>query len=244
MGGELNAALTRVSSNVGEMEASTSGKRYSDEQLEMAWRLMCPPGRQYLTSSDVHGIVRSFFPNMSHNEFEQLGCSVKGKMKFESLRELLLSDALPQVRPAEVSPPVTRPEADWHRELRGGCSVQDFDPVVAAFKVFDQDHSGYLSAAEISSFVSQLPGVGKVRTVRLITGYSCWTAHQDPVLRDQCLQVTLVDKGVIMDMVDVDGDGRVSLQDFRKFLEKHILCTPRTVTAAPKKPTAFGLSLP
>jgi hypothetical protein len=41
-------------------------------------------------------------------------------------------------------------------------------------------------------------------------------------LRSLVLQVTLADNAVIMDLVDVDGDGRVSLQDFRSFLDSCI----------------------
>ena len=41
--------------------------------------------------------------------------------------------------------------------------VQDFDPVLAAFRIFDRDHSGALSADELAFFVSQIPGIGKVR---------------------------------------------------------------------------------
>jgi hypothetical protein len=59
---------------------------------------MCPPGRQYLTSTDVHGIVRAFFPDMTHHDYEQLGCAIKGKMKLSSLKELLQSGGLPEVR--------------------------------------------------------------------------------------------------------------------------------------------------
>lgn len=45
--------------------------------------------------------------------------------------------------------------------------MQDFDPVLAAFRIFDRDHSGYLTGKEISAFVSQMPGVGKVRSLQL-----------------------------------------------------------------------------
>lgn len=40
------------------------------------------------------------------------------------------------------------------------------------------------------------------------------------------MQVTTADKAVIMDLVDVDGDGRVSLQDFRAFLNTCIFSKP------------------
>lgn len=68
---------------------------------------------------------------------------------------------------------------------------QDFDPVLAAFRVFDRDHSSSLSADELKFYVGQLPDIGR--------------------LTDE-------DMHVVMDLVDVDGDGVVSLQDFRSFI--------------------------
>ena len=41
---------------------------------------------------------------------------------------------------------------------------QDFDPVLAAFRIFDRDHSSSLSPEELKYFISQMPEVGHVRT--------------------------------------------------------------------------------
>lgn len=40
---------------------------------------------------------------------------------------------------------------------------QDFDPVLAAFRIFDRDHSSTLSSDELKYFLSQLPDLGSVR---------------------------------------------------------------------------------
>lgn len=69
--------------------------------------------------------------------------------------------------------------------------MQDFDPVLAAFRVFDRDHSASLSVDELKFYVGQIPDIGR--------------------LTDE-------DMKVVMDLVDVDGDGTVSLDDFRAFL--------------------------
>ena len=69
--------------------------------------------------------------------------------------------------------------------------VQDFDPVLAAFRVFDRDHSASLSADELKFYVGQIPDIGRLSEE---------------------------DMNVVMDLVDVDGDGKVSFDDFRSFL--------------------------
>lgn len=69
--------------------------------------------------------------------------------------------------------------------------LQDFDPVLAAFRVFDRDHSASLSPEELKFYVGQVEGIGKL---------------------------TEEDMHVVMDLVDVDGDGKVSLDDFRSFI--------------------------
>lgn len=41
--------------------------------------------------------------------------------------------------------------------------VQDFDPVISAFRIFDSNHSGVITKEELVHLVSRLPDVGKVR---------------------------------------------------------------------------------
>jgi hypothetical protein len=42
-------------------------------------------------------------------------------------------------------------------------SVQDFDPVISAFKIFDSNHSGIITEEELVHLVSRLPDIGTVR---------------------------------------------------------------------------------
>jgi Ca2+-binding EF-hand superfamily protein len=80
-------------------------------------------------------------------------------------------------------------------------SVQDFDPVLAAFRVFDRDHSSTLSTEELQSYISQIPGIGTI---------------------------TEDDMRAVMDLVDVDDDGVVSLADFRSFITAGLTASPKT----------------
>jgi Ca2+-binding EF-hand superfamily protein len=84
-------------------------------------------------------------------------------------------------------------------------SVQDFDPVLAAFRVFDRDHSSSLSADELKFYISQIPDVGHI--------------NDD-------------DMHAVMALVDVDGDGVVSLADFRSFITAGLAPPPK----APDQP--------
>lgn len=57
--------------------------------------------------------------------------------------------------------------------------------------MFDRDHSSSISADELKFYVGQLPDIGRL---------------------------TEEDMHVVMGLVDVDGDGVVSLDDFRTFI--------------------------
>lgn len=41
--------------------------------------------------------------------------------------------------------------------------MQDFDPVISAFRIVDSNHSGVITEEELVQLVSRLPDIGKVR---------------------------------------------------------------------------------
>ena len=49
--------------------------------------------------------------------------------------------------------------------MRGG-RAQDFDPVLAAFRLIDRDHSGSITEDEVMAVVARLPDIGTVRPSR------------------------------------------------------------------------------
>ncbi|KAJ1458835.1 hypothetical protein M885DRAFT_512673 [Pelagophyceae sp. CCMP2097] len=76
------------------------------------------------------------------------------------------------------------------KELLVDNEVKNFDPVVEAFKVYDPEGTGYVDRNVLRSIFENL-GFG---------------------------EVTDDDVAILTETGDVDGDGRISLQDFRKML--------------------------
>eukprot|EP00892_Ulva_mutabilis_P011885 jgi/Ulvmu1/9069/UM005_0162.1 len=148
-----------------DTEASTSG--YTASQVTAAWKLMTRGDREGLRKRDIERIIRTFRPTTTAAEFEHIIGPLKGRITFSEVKGILMSDSIPK----------------------------DFDPVLAAFRIFDRDHSSSLSPDELKSFVSQLPEVG---------------------------QLSKEDMHVMMDLVDADRDGICSFNDFRTFVYKHL----------------------
>ena len=69
--------------------------------------------------------------------------------------------------------------------------VKNFDPVAEAFKVYDPDGTGFVDSSVLRAVFENL-GFG---------------------------EITEDDLAILTETGDVDGDGKISLQDFRKMLD-------------------------
>ena len=79
------------------------------------------------------------------------------------------------------------------RNLLHDNEVKDFDPVAEAFKVYDPDNKGFISK-------------DKLRDVFATYGYE---------------NLSMEEIGLITKAADVDGDGIISLSDFRLMMDSH-----------------------
>ena len=77
------------------------------------------------------------------------------------------------------------------KELPLENEVKNFDPVAEAFKVYDPDGTGYVDSNVLRSIFENL-GFG---------------------------EITDDDLTILTETGDVDGDGKISLMDFRKMLD-------------------------
>ena len=77
------------------------------------------------------------------------------------------------------------------KELLLENEVKNFDPVAEAFKVYDPDATGYVDSNVLRSIFENL-GFG---------------------------EITDDDLTILTETGDVDGDGKISLMDFRKMLD-------------------------
>eukprot|EP00611_Tribonema_gayanum_P000952 TRINITY_DN1071_c0_g1_i2.p1 TRINITY_DN1071_c0_g1~~TRINITY_DN1071_c0_g1_i2.p1 ORF type:complete len:107 (-),score=28.53 TRINITY_DN1071_c0_g1_i2:127-447(-) len=77
------------------------------------------------------------------------------------------------------------------RELLMDNEVTDFDPVAEAFKAYDPDGTGYVDMEVLRTFFSNL-GFGDI--------------NND-------------DLAILVEAADVDGDGRISLNDLRRMTD-------------------------
>ena len=77
------------------------------------------------------------------------------------------------------------------RELLLDNEVKNFDPVAEAFKVYDPEGTGFVDTTVLKAIFENL-GFGEI--------------SED-------------DLAVLTETGDVDGDGRISLMDFRKMLD-------------------------
>ena len=78
------------------------GSSYSASQIRTAWRFMSRGDKDGLRKRDVDLLVRTFRPNITANELEQIVGPIKGRVTYSSLRTILQSSALPQVLPISV----------------------------------------------------------------------------------------------------------------------------------------------
>lgn len=151
----------------------SSPAHYTVPQIKAAWRLMCRGEKEGLRKKDIERIIRSFRPCTSSSEFEQLVGQLKARFTYAEVKHILMKESLPKVRKLHTTAfqcQIVESQHKLHTQLLRqsfDCApltaVQDFDPVLAAFRVFDRDHSSSISADELKFFVGQLPDIGKVR---------------------------------------------------------------------------------
>ena len=93
------------------------------------------------------------------------------------------------------------------RELLLDNEVKNFDPVAEAFKVYDPEGSGFVDTSVLQAIFENL-GFG---------------------------EITQDDLAVLTETGDVDGDGRISLMDFRKMLDFNREPEPEVAAPAPSE---------
>ena len=116
----------------------------------------------------------------------------KGVLRPKDLKARL-SSFYPQMTNKEyrflISEPNFTVDTLWN--LLDNNSISNFDPVKEAFKVYDPEDSGFVDTAVLRTIMSRM-------------GYG---------------DMTKEDMDVLIKTADVDGDGRISLEDFRNMLQ-------------------------
>ena len=93
------------------------------------------------------------------------------------------------------------------RNLLKDNEITNFDPVAEAFKVYDPEGSGFVDTSVLQAIFENL-GFG---------------------------EITQDDLAVLTETGDVDGDGRISLMDFRKMLDFNREPEPEVAAPAPSE---------
>lgn len=125
----------------------------------------------------------------------------KGRLTPKDLYQKL-SAFYPGVSAKEVKALITEPvfTKEVLRKLMEGNQLAGFDPVRHSFAAFDPDNTGFVDPATLRAIFERL-------------GYG---------------EITDDDMAILVETADVDGDGRISLEDFRAMLK----VPPRATTAA------------
>jgi hypothetical protein len=76
---------------------------YTPQQVKVAWKYLSHGGKEGLRKRDVELLIRTFRPNITSSELEQIVGPIKGRITFSHLRSVLQSDALPKVRLQQLS---------------------------------------------------------------------------------------------------------------------------------------------
>ena len=102
--------------------------------------------------------------------------------------------------------------------------VKNFDPVAEAFKVYDPENSGFVDTEVLRSIFESL-GFGEItddgararapRAGRASCRRSDSNAARFPALS----RARFADLAILVETGDVDGDGKISLTDFRHMLD-------------------------
>lgn len=113
---------------------------------------------------------------------------------------------------------------DELRDLLIDNEVKNFDPVAEAFKVYDPENSGFVDTEVLRSIFESL-GFGEItddgararapRAGRASCRRSDSNAARFPALS----RARFADLAILVETGDVDGDGKISLTDFRHMLD-------------------------
>lgn len=164
---------------------------HSAAELQAAWQLLSGDSPEGVAKRDVQKALRALQPGLTGGEVEAALGGMRQRMTLPRLQALLHSAPLPK----------------------------DFDAVLAAFRLIDRNHSGTITEEEIVEVVARLPGIGTVRPLRRPSGRSLAPAPaRAPCDGQSGAQVEAEDRSVVMQLLDRDRDGIVSLQEFRDFL--------------------------
>ena len=107
---------------------------------------------------------------------------------------------------------------DELRDLLIDNEVKNFDPVAEAFKVYDPENSGFVDTEVLRSIFESL-GFGEITddgARARAPGASSTSAKQSSFTR---APPSLADLAILVETGDVDGDGKISLTDFRHMLD-------------------------
>lgn len=74
------------------------GPVYTSQQVRDAWKYMSRGDKEGLRKRDVELLIRTFRPNITSSEMEQIVGPIKGRVTFTMLRSMLQAPALPRVR--------------------------------------------------------------------------------------------------------------------------------------------------
>jgi calmodulin len=137
------------------------GVYVADSEIQAAFDVLDADKNGFITLNNLKKRLGVFFPDMTPKEYRFLMNNQK-EMTLDDLQELLSSN-----------------------------TIENFDPVAEAFKLYDTDNTGYIKASKLKE-IFQVYGLGEVP--------------------DE-------DVDILGRAADIDGDGKISLADFRMMLE-------------------------
>lgn len=137
------------------------GVYVAEAEIQAAFDILDADKNGFITLSNLRKRLGVFFPDMTPKEYRFLMNNQK-EMTFEDLHELLASN-----------------------------TIENFDPVAEAFKLYDPDNAGFIKPKKLKE-IFEVYGLGDV--------------PDDDV-------------EILGRAADVDGDGKISLADFRLMLE-------------------------
>lgn len=79
-------------------ERLAEGDNYSTQQIRAAWEIASRGDKEGLRRKDVDCLIRTFRPDMTPTEVEQVLGPIKGRMTYSQLHSTLSVDALAKVR--------------------------------------------------------------------------------------------------------------------------------------------------
>lgn len=136
--------------------------RISQKEIQEAFDFFDVFGRKRLSAKDLKMRMNTFYPNLDAREYKFL-MGGEGSLTIDSLFEIMESNTL-----------------------------QNFDPLLEAFKVFDPNGTGFIDE-------------GTLRRIMRQTGHG---------------EIDDEDMQVLLSVADVDRDGRISLEDFANMITR------------------------